>query len=168
MPDEFGARRRRWRFTRRDADGASERVELPARTVLVAAGTAQRHLREGAPRHVRSSTAGRSSSRASARSKDGDGRFALEPDANGFFTSYEQDGRFVTFYGDNHPRYAGNVVKAMASAKHGYPHVVALFEDEIAGARSGGAAGARSAAGDDDRRGSTTQLLRDVSSASCG
>ena len=55
-----------------------------------------------------------------------------KPDANGFFTSYEHDGHFITYYGDNHPRYAGNVVKAMASAKHGYPHVVQLFEDEIA------------------------------------
>ena len=35
-----------------------------------------------------------------------------------------RDGRFVSYYGDNHPRYAGNVVKAMASAKDGYPHVV--------------------------------------------
>ena len=42
------------------------------------------------------------------------------------------DGRFVSYYGDNHPRYNGNVVKAMASAKDGYPHVVRLFEDEIA------------------------------------
>ena len=40
---------------------------------------------------------------------------------NGFFTSYEHDGRFVTYYGDNHPRYAGNVVKAMASRKTGFP-----------------------------------------------
>ncbi len=36
-------------------------------------------------------------------------------------TSYRKDGQYVSFYGDNHPRYAGNVVKAMASAKHGYP-----------------------------------------------
>ena len=48
------------------------------------------------------------------------------------FTSYERDGRFVTFYGDNHPVYAGNVVKAMASAKDGYPYIVALFKDHIA------------------------------------
>jgi hypothetical protein len=27
----------------------------------------------------------------------------------------------VSFYGDNHPYYAGSVVKAMASAKDGYP-----------------------------------------------
>ncbi len=53
------------------------------------------------------------------------------PDPNGFFTSYARDGRFVSYYGDNHPRYNGNVVKAMASAKHGYRHVVALFADEL-------------------------------------
>jgi hypothetical protein len=41
----------------------------------------------------------------------------------GFFTSYAKDGRFITFYGDNHPTYAGNVVKAMGSAKQGYPTV---------------------------------------------
>src|SRR6185503_5489172 len=59
-------------------------------------------------------------------------RFELQPDANGFFTSHETDGKFVSYYGDNHPRYNGNVVKAMASAKHGYPRVVELFADEIA------------------------------------
>ncbi len=47
------------------------------------------------------------------------------------FTSYHKSGRYITFYGDNHPVYAGNVVKAMASAKDGYPYVVKIFEDEI-------------------------------------
>jgi NAD(P)H-flavin reductase/NADPH-dependent glutamate synthase beta subunit-like oxidoreductase len=47
------------------------------------------------------------------------------------FTSYNSNGRYITFYGDNHPVYAGNVVKAMASAKDGYPYVVKLFEDEL-------------------------------------
>jgi NAD(P)H-flavin reductase len=47
------------------------------------------------------------------------------------FTSYKSNGRYITFYGDNHPVYAGNVVKAMASAKDGYPYVVKLFEDEL-------------------------------------
>jgi len=48
-------------------------------------------------------------------------------------TSYHKDGRFITFYGDNHPVYAGNVVKAMASAKDGYPYIVKLFEKELSG-----------------------------------
>jgi NADPH-dependent glutamate synthase beta subunit-like oxidoreductase/NAD(P)H-flavin reductase len=47
-------------------------------------------------------------------------------------TSYQKDDKFISFYGDNHPVYAGNVVKAMASAKNGYPHVVKLFEKELA------------------------------------
>jgi len=47
-------------------------------------------------------------------------------------TSYQQDGKFISFYGDNHPVYAGNVVKAMASAKNGYPYVVKLFEQQLA------------------------------------
>src|SRR5205085_108225 len=62
------------------------------------------------------------------------GRFELEAVAEGevgFFTSYVHEGRFVSYYGDNHPIYAGNVVKAMASAKHGYPHVRHLFEEEL-------------------------------------
>ena len=49
----------------------------------------------------------------------------------GFFTSYSHQGRFISFYGDNHPIFAGNVVKAMASAKKGYPEVVALFQTEV-------------------------------------
>ncbi len=48
------------------------------------------------------------------------------------FTSYHRNGRYITFYGDTHPVYAGSVVKAMASAKDGYPCIVRLFEAEIA------------------------------------
>jgi len=47
-------------------------------------------------------------------------------------TSYQKDGKFISFYGDNHPVYAGNVVKAMASAKNGYPYIAKLFEKELA------------------------------------
>ncbi len=48
-------------------------------------------------------------------------------------TSYHRHGKFISFYGDNHPVYAGNVVKAMASARDGYPFVLKLFEKELAG-----------------------------------
>ena len=51
-------------------------------------------------------------------------------------TSYQKDGKFISFYGDNHPVYAGNVVKAMASAKNGYPYVVKLFEKQLANLNS--------------------------------
>ena len=126
VPDEFG-HVKAMRFTR--ADGSA--IELPARTVLVAAGTVPNITYEkehpgsfrldGKQKFFQGFKAGKEN-----------GSFRLEPDANGFFTSHDTGGKFVTYYGDNHPRYNGNVVKAMASAKHGYPHVVALFADEIA------------------------------------
>jgi NADPH-dependent glutamate synthase beta subunit-like oxidoreductase/NAD(P)H-flavin reductase len=52
------------------------------------------------------------------------------------FTSYHKNGKSISFYGDNHPVYAGNVVKAMASAKDGYPYIVELFEKELESADS--------------------------------
>jgi len=119
--------------------GSGEVFEVPARTVCVAAGTSPNITYE----------------------REHPGTFALDKDKYffqgydavpkgasfelapvpatqdlagkiGFFTSYAKDGKFVTFYGDNHPTYAGNVVKAMASAKDGYPEVVKLFAAHLA------------------------------------
>ncbi len=55
-------------------------------------------------------------------SEDGDGAF---------FTSYQKNGKLISYYGDNHPKYAGNVVKAMASAKDGYEKISEIFSSEI-------------------------------------
>jgi NAD(P)H-flavin reductase len=57
------------------------------------------------------------------------------------FTSYQRHGKYITFYGDNHPVYAGNVVKAMASAKDGYPYIVKLYEKELAALDAAGQPG---------------------------
>jgi len=50
-----------------------------------------------------------------------------KPKASRVLTSIRPDGRGVSFFGDLHPSYAGNVVKAMASAKQGYPVVTHLL-----------------------------------------
>ena len=42
----------------------------------------------------------------------------------GPFTSYAKDNRRVTFLGDTHPVFHGSVVKAIASAKRIYPHII--------------------------------------------
>ncbi|MGH9386336.1 MAG: FAD-dependent oxidoreductase [Vicinamibacterales bacterium] len=118
-------------FTR-PAESGDERVELPARTVLVAAGTAPNITYEKEHPGTFSLDSRQRFFQGHRAVKQGDGTFRLELDPNGFFTSHNAAGRFVTYYGDNHPRYNGSVVKAMASAKHGYPHVVELFADEIA------------------------------------
>ncbi|BET36492.1 MULTISPECIES: WPE palindromic element domain-containing protein [Wolbachia] len=40
---------------------------------------------------------------------------------------YKQDNKTISFFGDLHPSYSGSVVKAMASAKNGYPIISQLL-----------------------------------------
>ncbi|MGH8635674.1 MAG: hypothetical protein ACREUZ_00910, partial [Burkholderiales bacterium] len=101
----------------------SGETTLPARAVLVAAGTQPNTVlarEDGA--HFKL-----------------DGRYFQACDANGTPVSPERnaakprqvhvlmnrqsDGRCMSFFGDMHPSYFGNVVKAMASARQGYPVV---------------------------------------------
>jgi NAD(P)H-flavin reductase/NADPH-dependent glutamate synthase beta subunit-like oxidoreductase len=119
--------------------GPNGAVELPARTILVAAGTSPNVTYE----KERPGTFALDNKKRffqgfrAERTAEG---VTLTPDPAGFFTSYNNDGRLISYYGDNHPRYAGNVVKAMASAKHGYRHVAALFADDIARVEQSGTA----------------------------
>lgn len=46
-----------------------------------------------------------------------------KPEVPAVLTSIRDDGRAMSFFGDLHPSYFGNVVKAMASAKQGHPIV---------------------------------------------
>jgi NAD(P)H-flavin reductase len=107
-------------------------VTLAARTVLVAAGTTPNITYEKECPGTFQLDAKKKFFQPHTVVQDEAGRFRLAPDPDGFFTSYDRGGRFVTYYGDNHPRDAGNVVKAMASAKDGYPHIVKLFAQDLA------------------------------------
>ncbi|HUQ88044.1 MAG TPA: FAD-dependent oxidoreductase, partial [Vicinamibacterales bacterium] len=137
IPDQFG-HVKAMAFTRPDGS----RVELPARTVLVAAGTVPNVTYEkehpgsftldSKQKFFKGFKAVRTAASNVGANLSSPGAFTLEPDPDGFFTSHNTNGKFVTYYGDNHPRYNGNVVKAMASAKHGYPRVVELFANDIA------------------------------------
>src|SRR5688572_27820348 len=101
----------------------SQGIELPAKAALIAAGTQ--------PNTVLAREEGVSLAL--------DGKYFLACDENGApvqperHTSKPQhpevllhrypDGRFMSFFGDLHPSYFGNVVKAMGSAKQGFPVV---------------------------------------------
>jgi hypothetical protein len=124
-PDEFGTCRR-WRSRAADGSGSSCRRDRAGRGGPCRTSPTRRNIPDRSARQQAEVLPGLHAARG------GDGIFRLERDANGFFTSHDYDGRFVSYYGDNHPRYNGNVVKAMASAKDGYPHVVELFAEEIA------------------------------------
>jgi NADPH-dependent glutamate synthase beta subunit-like oxidoreductase/NAD(P)H-flavin reductase len=106
-------------------------VTLPARTVLVAAGTTPNITCEKEAPNTFQLDDKKKFFRPYRAERKGDESFHVVPDVDGFFTSYDSQGRLVSYYGDNHPRYAGNVVKAMASAKDGYPKLVELFADEL-------------------------------------
>ncbi|SCX53047.1 FAD-dependent oxidoreductase [Nitrosospira sp. Nsp1] len=51
-----------------------------------------------------------------------------KPETASVLMSRNKDGRFISFFGDLHPSYSGNVVKAMSSAKQGYPVVSGVLE----------------------------------------
>ncbi len=109
--------------------------EFPARTVCVAAGTSPNVIYEKEKPGTFKMDEWKQFFQPFKveRAADGRQRVVETPKGEaGFFTSYEHDGKFISYYGDNHPTYAGNVVKAMASAKHGYTKVVEIFADELA------------------------------------
>ncbi len=114
------------------AGGGSESatITLPARTVLVAAGTQ--------PNTVLA--------REDAQNFHLDGRYFQACDEEGVpvrpeksakpvspqvLLSKRTDGRFVSFFGDLHPSFFGNVVKAMGGAKQGYPVVSRVLENVL-------------------------------------
>jgi len=97
-----------------------EYITLPAKSILVAAGTQ--------PNTVLA--------REDERNFKLDGRHFQAVDENGnpvkpervakpldtnVLISLRPDGRAISFFGDLHPSFSGNVVKAMGSAKRGYP-----------------------------------------------
>ncbi len=109
--------------TRDDEGNVTESaLTLPARTVLVAAGTQPNTVaaREDAT-HFQID--GRY-----FQAVDEDGRpvhpeRTAKPEQPQVLLARQNDGRFISFFGDLHPSFFGNVVKAMGGAKQGYPIV---------------------------------------------
>lgn len=138
VPDEYGAikalvfEKQNYAGESGKFSAAGEFEMLPARTVCVAAGTSPNVIYEKEKPGTFKLDEWRQFFEPFEVVKNGDGKFHAVESKTGFFTSYEKDGKFISYYGDNHPKYAGNVVKAMASAKHGYEKVVELFADELA------------------------------------
>ncbi|HYI97602.1 MAG TPA: FAD-dependent oxidoreductase, partial [Bryobacteraceae bacterium] len=97
-------------------------VTLPARSILVAAGTQPNTVlaREDADNVVLD---GR---HFQAVDEDGNPvkpERVAKPNEVRVLTSVRPDGRAISYFGDLHPSFSGNVVKAMGSAKQGYPVV---------------------------------------------
>jgi len=99
-----------------------EVVTLPARTILVAAGTQPNTVLAREDEHnVR--VDGRYFQALDEEGRPAKPERISKPGAAHVLMSLREDGRAISFFGDLHPSFAGNVVKAMGSAKRGYPVV---------------------------------------------
>lgn len=125
--DEYGAVKR-MKFTRA-AGGehpakAAAGVVLEAKTVLVAAGTYPNTVLARETDEITAVANGF----VAIDELDEDKKPlspppTAKPSRQAFITEIRPDRRAVSFFGDLHPSYAGNVVSAMASAKNGYPYI---------------------------------------------
>ena len=114
-----------------NTEDPTEEVELPARTILIAAGTQPNTVlaREDAEHFVLD---GRY-----FRAVDDEGNpvtpeRSAKPKEARVLMSRGPDERYMSFFGDLHPSFSGNVVKAMGSAKQGYPVVSRVLERRAA------------------------------------
>ncbi len=115
--DEFGLAKA-LRLTRGEGEG----VVLPARTILVAAGTQPNTVlgREDPDNIVLD---GKHFQAVDEEGRPTTPERVAKPAAVRVLMNIRPDGRAMSFFGDLHPSFAGNVVKAMGSAKQGYPVV---------------------------------------------
>jgi NADPH-dependent glutamate synthase beta subunit-like oxidoreductase/NAD(P)H-flavin reductase len=141
------------RLARAEPEGE---VVLPARTILVAAGTQPNTvLAREDPLHV--TLDGRY---FQAFDEDGSKvtpQRVAKPDAAHVLMSLMDDGRAVSFWGDLHPSFAGNVVKAMGGATRGYPVVSRTLARRAAAAPAPQALKARL---DDELRARVHEVVR--------
>jgi NADPH-dependent glutamate synthase beta subunit-like oxidoreductase/NAD(P)H-flavin reductase len=98
-------------------------IELPARSVLIAAGTQPNTVlaREEGVSLALDGKYFQACDEAGQPLRPE--RHAAKPQHPDVLLHRRDDGRFMSFFGDLHPSYFGNVVKAMGSAKQGYPVV---------------------------------------------
>lgn len=118
-----------------EQNGQKVEATLPARTILVAAGTQPNTVlaREDAThafidgKYFRALDEDGNPATPERVAKPADVRVLMYRAA---------DGRFMSFFGDLHPSFAGNVVKAMGGAKQGYPVLTRTMEKLPASKRS--------------------------------
>ena len=109
----------------RNAD--KEEVILPAKAVIVAAGTQPNTVL--AREDDRIKLDGKYFQAIDSQGQKVTPQRALsKPNEAQVMMHRAENGRFISFFGDLHPSFFGNVVKAMGSAKRGYPVVSAQLD----------------------------------------
>jgi len=102
-------------------------VKIPARAILVAAGTNPNTvLQREDPEHF--ALDGKYFKAVDEEGNAVKPERVSKPNVPQVLMNIAADGRAVSFFGDLHPSFAGNVVKAMGSAKQGYPVVTRVLQ----------------------------------------
>jgi NADPH-dependent glutamate synthase beta subunit-like oxidoreductase/NAD(P)H-flavin reductase len=114
-----------------DQDKAGKPLRLPARTILIAAGT-QPNTVLSRERGIDVKLDGRYFQAIDETGQPVSPERSCKPQTPNVLMDRRDDGRFVSFFGDLHPSFAGNVVKAMASATRGYGLITRLMEGQPA------------------------------------
>ena len=132
--DDYGAVRGiEFRKSDPGASGTSAEAglhRLPAHTIFVAAGTQPNTVlaREDASHF---SLDGKYFRACDETGKPVKPEYSIsKPGEPEVLLSKLSDGRFISFFGDLHPSYFGNVVKAMGSARQGYPIVSRVLSQQ--------------------------------------
>jgi NAD(P)H-flavin reductase len=110
-----------------------ERLTLPARSILIAAGTQPNTVlgREDPSNVVLD---GRYFQAYDESGRPAKPERVAKPETVQVLMSLRPDGRAISFFGDLHPSFNGNVVKAMGGAKQGYPVVSRMLAKRAAAA----------------------------------
>jgi NADPH-dependent glutamate synthase beta subunit-like oxidoreductase/NAD(P)H-flavin reductase len=115
------------RALRLSGDAAKHAIDLPARSILVAAGTQPNTvLAREEPQHI--ALDGKHFQAFDETGQKVTPDRITKPSAAHVLAHVRSDGRTISFFGDLHPSFAGNVVKAMASGKQGYPAVTRMLQ----------------------------------------
>jgi len=122
----FKARKFRWDETAHKLVDSGEVVTLPARSILVAAGTQPNTVLAREDEH-NMRLDGKYFQAVDEEGTPVRPERVTKPAAVRVLTSIREDGRAISYFGDLHPSFSGNVVKAMGSAKQGYPVVTRLL-----------------------------------------
>ena len=106
------------------------RVTIPARSILIAAGTNPNTvLRREDPLHF--ALDGKYFKAVDEEGNPVKPERISKPKTPQVLMSLDDKACSVSFFGDLHPSFAGNVVKAMGSAKQGYPVVTRVLAEKI-------------------------------------
>ncbi|HEX4749466.1 MAG TPA: FAD-dependent oxidoreductase [Bryobacteraceae bacterium] len=100
--------------------GSGEYITLAAKSVLVAAGTQPNTVLAREDEH-NFKLDGRHFQAVDEEGNPVKPERLAKPAHTNVLISLRSDGRAISFFGDLHPSFSGNVVKAMGSAKRGYP-----------------------------------------------